>query len=203
MGDTPGTPLGGGSSAPRRPSIKLRQPGQYVDFHVVDLDPTVPRYEFGTRNPKLNQRGEPTFQHRVTCLVIGGTAVLPDENGPEGAERTVSNGDLAVIYVAGREKWDPDLDKTRQPNEGRSWGGAEQLLPDKQLRCGDVVRWTYEGDVPGQGAQPRKIRTFRMRRPRPDEEAARQRCEQLRVEAQATPVGAPAGGGYSHDEEPF
>lgn len=196
-----GTPLGQ-PSQPALPSIKLRSPGQYVDFHVVDIT-SVPRYEFGTRNPKLNQRGEPTYQHKVTVLVIGGTGHMPDETGPEGAERIVRADDVAVIYVGGREKWDPDLDKTRQPDQGRSWGGAVDTLPDKQLCCGDVARWTYEGDVPGQGTQPRKLRTFRIRRPRPEETARTQRCEQLRQETNRTPIGAPAGGGYDPADEPF
>jgi hypothetical protein len=197
-----GTPLGQ-QSQPGHPSIKLRAPGQYVDFHVVDIT-EVPRYEFGTRNPKLNQQGQPMKQHRVTALVAGGTGHIPDDTGPDGAERVVRAGDVAIVYIAGRDKWDPDLDKTRQPNEGRSWGGAVDTLPDKQLCCGDVVRWTYEGDVQGQGAQPRKIRTFRLRRPRPDEAAGAQRAEELRLEVNRTPIGAPAGGGgYGVDEEPF
>lgn len=194
-----GTPLGQPAQL-GHPSIKLRQPGQYVDFHVVDIA-SVPRYEFGTRNPKLNQQGQPQEQHKVTVLVVGGTAQIPDPN-QEGAERTVIAGDVATIYVGGREKWDPDLDKTRQPTEFRSWGGAVDTLPDKQLCCGDFARWTYEGDVQGQGTQPRKVRTFRLRRPRPDDGDAPQRCEQLRLEATRTPIGAPAGG-HPADEEPF
>lgn len=192
-----GTTLG--SKTATIPSLKLRSVGDHADFYVVDIDENLPRYEYGTGEVRLSRSGKPQTQHRLVVEVAGGAGVVTENE----QDRPARQGEVVAIYVAGRDKWDPDLDRERKGQVGRSWGAALHQL-DGGLQCGDFGRWRFEAEVPGQGAQPRKVRTFQLRHPKPAEADAAKRCEALLVERRQpthTPVGG-TGGGYG-DEEPF
>jgi len=176
--------------------------GDHADVFVVDIS-KVPRLDYTTRQQKVDQRGNPQTQDKVTVIVAGGKAVISENEVDRPAERD----EVAVIYFAGRDRWDPDLDKTRTGDVGRSFSTACELL-EGGLQVGDVMRWTFEDEVPGKGSQPRKIRTVRLRHPRPEEMATAQRCEDLRLELQQesrTQLVDPSGADYTvgYSEDPF
>lgn len=183
-------PLNTGAGAAGPPSIKLRNPNDWLDAAIINVE-VVPAYVYGTRDVAKRQDGTPKSQERVTVLVIGGTGVITEDNAGAKADRPIVPDEVATIYFEGQSRWDPDLDKTRGPDEFKSWGGAKER--HGQLNVGDVFRWMYERDVPGKGQEPRKVRTVKLRRPRPDEAARTARCEQLHREGTAIPVGAAAG----------
>ncbi len=60
------------------------------------------------------------------------------------------------------------MDKARGERDAKSWGAATKTL-DGGLQVGDFGRWKFEAEIPGQAAQPRKVRTFQLRHPKPDE----------------------------------
>lgn len=194
----------GTPKTPSIPTVKLRHPGDRVGIALVD-EREVPWLEFGTGAPKLNAKGEPRTQVMVLGIVVGhsGATVTND-----GADVDVQPGDLVRWYFSGRNRWDPDLDKTRRSGQPKSWGGAKD--EHGQLMSGDVLTITYEGDVAGQGANPRKLRTANLRRAKPDEAAQTQRCEQLHREMTGVQIGASGhdndtgwGNDTGWDEEPF
>jgi len=197
-----GTPLSTNDGT-RFPSLKLRNIGDYADVAIVDIT-KVPRRDYTTGEQKKDQRGNLQTQDRVVVIVGGGKAVINENE----VDRPAEAGEVAVIYFAGRDRWDKDLDATRTGDVGRSFSTACELL-DGGLQVGDVMRWSFDDEVPGKGSQPRKIRTVRLRHPRVEEAAQAQRCEDLRLELQQqtrtslAPAGAPANDEYYPDEDPF
>lgn len=185
----------GGSESRRPPAISLRNVGDYVDVAVIN-EQKVPLYKFGTRELEKKPDGTPKTQDAVTVLVIRGNGVITEDK----VDRPVVPGEVATIYFAKQNRWDPDLDKTRAAGEFKSWSGAKEELG--QLMVGDVMRWTFEASIPGKGAEPRKLRPVKLRHPRPEEAAQTARCEQLNREGTAIPIGAGVSGSHG-DEEPF
>lgn len=188
-----GIPISSGGSESRRPpAISLKEKGQYVDFAVVNEE-KAPAYVYGTKEVAQTKDGKPKTKDVVTVVVIQGTGTLKDGE----TDRTVQPGDVATIHIEGQTRWSPDEDKTRQKGEFKSWSGAKEDLG--QLEVGDVGRWFFENEVQGKGTQPRKVRTFKLRRAKPEETERTQRCEQLHREGTAITLGAaPAAW-----EEPF
>lgn len=194
------------------PSLKLATIGDKVDFAVINED-VVPAYVFGTKTQATTQSGKPKTQDKVTVLVIRGTALIADTDADgkvvvDGAGnpvlRQVREGDIGTIFFEGQNRWDPDLDKTRDKGAPKSWSAAKEDVGG--LNVGDVGRWLYERDVQGQGAQPRKVRIVQLRRPKPEEQARTTRCEELYRERISIKIGASVGGGatqYDDDDEPF
>lgn len=206
-----GIPLGNNDRGPITPSITLPTIGDKLDFAVVNEE-IVPSYIFGTKTQDVSKvSGKPKTQDLVTVLVIKGTALIADTDA-EGkiindaqsnkVLRQVREGDVGAIYFEGQSRYDPDVDKTRDKGAAKSWSAAKEDVGG--LNVGDVGRWSYEGDVQGQGAQPRKVRKVQLRRAKPEEAARTAQCEALYRERTAVKVGASAGGGASYaDDEPF
>lgn len=201
-----GTKLGN-ERGPITPTLKLDTIGQTIDGHVIDVD-VVPAYIFGTQERAVTKSGNPKTQDKVTILVRRGTGLIVDvdNNGDvvkdaagKAVYRTVRDGDIGAIYIEGPARWDPTMDSGRGPGEPKSWSGARDDA--NGLEVGDVVRWRYVGDHQGQGAQPRKLRLFQLRRSKPEEQAAADRCEELRREKNSVQL-QPAGGAPLYDE-PF
>lgn len=203
-----GTPLQ--TKAPTLPSLKLRNVGDYHDCMVVDID-VVPRYEYRTEaqiaagvesKVRVGRNGKPQTQDKLTVLAIGGKAVISDN----GADRSPEEHEVAIIFFAGRDRWDPDLDKARSGDVGRSFSAAQEHIGG--LQVGDVLRWRFEAEVPGAGAEPRKVRTVLLRRCRPEEEALHQKAEELRSALRSTSLASVGGGRdefdqFDPDEAPF
>lgn len=130
------------------PSIKLREVGQYVDFHLVRLD-WQDELEFGTERPKLNRDGKPRRQLRITGMAIGGTAkVWVDQ-----ADLDIQAGEAVVLYVTG----------------GRLGGYIEAKKQAKTVDVGDVFRVKFDREDPSKSGNPLKVWTFQIRKPRPEE----------------------------------
>jgi hypothetical protein len=187
---------GGGES--RRPEpLALVEPGQYIDFAVINEE-KAPAYVYGTNERAMTRDGKPKTKDIVTVLVVRGTGMI----GRSDNRRTVQPGDIATIHIEGQDRWDPDADKTRAKGEPKSWSGAKE--DHGQLRVGDVGRWHFEGLQQGKGAQPRKIRLFRLRGHRPDEAEQTARCRDLHTSGVEINLGAGGGAGARfEDEEPF
>lgn len=201
-------PINSNSGTRHAPGLKLAKPSDWCDVAIVDEE-KVPAYVFGTRERAVTKAGDPKTQDLVTVLYIKGVAVFTD------ADRTVRlavPGDVYSIYFEGQDRWDPERDKMSRDGF-RSWSGAKELRG--QLCRGDVMRWRYEADVQGMGAQPRKIRTVLLRAADATTEATQvARCNQLFASGTAQPIGnasaaAPAQQtistpSYTYtDEEPF
>lgn len=167
------------------PTVKLRHPGDRVGIALVD-EREVPWLEFGTGQPRLTADGKPRTQAMVLGVVVGAHGATVVDND---ADVPVQPGDLVRWYFSGRNRWDPDFDKTRRSGQPKSWGGAKD--DHGQLMAGDVLTITYEGDVPGQGANPRKLRTVTLRRAKPDEAAQAARCEELHREMHGVAISDP------------
>jgi hypothetical protein len=206
-----GIPLGGERKV-GKPSIKLADVGDHVDVAIANIE-VVPAYVFGTNERALTKSGQPKTQDKVTVLVLRpGNALIGDSdadgnpvNGPDGARalRPVREGDVGVIYFEGQDRWDPDLDKTRNKGDAKSWSGAKDDL-GRQVNVGDMMRWIYEREQPGKAANPRKIRVVKLRPAKPEEQPVVDRCVALYRELTAVTVGAATGGEHTYaDEEPF
>lgn len=190
-----GIPINSGGGETRRPpAISLRNIGDYVDVAIVNEE-KAPAYVFGTQTQATTKSGKPKTKDVVTVLVIRGTGVITENK----VDRPVVAGEIATIHFEGQNRWDPDLDKTRAAGEFKSWSGAKEEVG--QLMVGDVMRWTFEASIPGKGAEPRKLRPVKLRRPRAEEAEQTARCEQLHREGTGIPVGAAAGHGPA--DEPF
>lgn len=194
-----GTPLG--STSDRVPSLKLRDAGDKTDFAVIDIE-TIPLYKWQSQEVEMSPSGKPRTQIRLTVLHIKGDATIAEDQG----DRPADTDEMASVYIARRDRWDKDQDDARKedPNASLSWSGAVDRL-DNGLQVGDVVRWSFEGEIPGRGTEDRKVRTFRIRRPAGPEEMERaQRCEALHAQRhQGTSLSEahPSPGGY--EEDPF
>lgn len=187
-----------GTRTASTPSAKLRTIGDSFIGAVIDEE-QVQRTEYGTNEPMLGRDGKPKTQDMVTVMVIDpGTAVTTED----GADRGLQVGEVVRIFFASFGRWDPDLDKTREPNQPKSWSGAKE---DRgQLSVGDVLKWQYERDQPGANpANPRKVRTVQLRAPRPDEAPQTAKCEALHREKHSIAIGSSAPAKPTYDEEPF
>lgn len=199
----------GTDKGPIVPSITLPTIGDKLDFAVINEE-VVPAYIFGTKTQDTSKvSGKPKTQDKVTVLVIKGTALIADTdadgkivNDAQGNKvlRQVREGDIGVIFFEGQSRYDPDVDKARAKGEAKSWSAAKEDVGG--LNVGDVGRWSYESDVQGQGAQPRKVRKVMLRRAKPEEQSRTTQCEALYRERTSIKVGAGGGASYG-DEEPF
>ena len=188
-----GIPISSGGGESRRPpAISLREKGQYVDFAVVNEE-KAPAYVYGTNEVAQTKAGQPKTKDVVTVIIIQGTGTIKEGD----SERPVAAGDVATIHIEGQTRWSPDDDKLRQKGDFKSWSGAKEDLG--RLEVGDVGRWFFEAEIAGKGAQPRKVRTFKMRKPKAEESERTQRCEQLYRDGTAI---APTGVSTAFDE-PF
>lgn len=186
-----GIPLDTGQST--IPSIKLRNVGDYVDFAVARIKP-VERKIYGTNEVMLKPDGTPKMQDYLTVVVVGGNGVVVDND----VDRTVVPGEVCGVFIAGRDRWDKDLDEKRAKGDPKSWSGAKN--DHGRLNVGDVVRWQFDAEVPGQAASPRKVRTFKIRSPRPEEADQTARCEQIYRDGTAIELAPAAAEQF---EEPF
>jgi hypothetical protein len=190
-----GTPLN--TQAPTIPSLKLRNVGDYADVAIVDVK-QVPWYEYGVTPAKQRvskTTGKLQTQDMVTVLYVGGKGVVTEDD----VDRSTEPGEVVAIYFGGQNRWDPDHDKTVHGDGGRSWSGAQDYA--KGLQVGDVMRWKFEAEIPGKGAQPRKLRTCMLRRARPEELEQARKCEDLRM-AYQNPIVLETARPIP-DEEPF
>jgi hypothetical protein len=171
-----GVPLLTESTSSAPPTVKLREVGQYLDAAVAGIK-VIPRTEYGTGQPMLDRQGRPKTQVVLTVVIAGGTGCI--KRGDVEVPLSEAIDEVASVYIAGRDRWDKDGDAARKA-EGKqsfSWSGA--LDAHGQLEVGDVFRWTYESDVPGMAANPRKLRTFRLRKPKAEEQARTDKCMQI------------------------
>lgn len=174
------------------PSIKLRNIGDYVDVAIAAIK-VVPRRVFNSDEIKVRPDGTPQTQDHLTVVVVGGNGVVVENDH----DRTVTPGEVAGIFIAGRDRWDKDGDAGRAKGEPKSWSGAK--ADHGRLNVGDVVRWRFDAEVPGKGDRDRKIRTFKLRPPRPEEADQTARCERIYHDGTGVEL-EPAAAAF---EEPF
>lgn len=168
-----GTPLNaGGAGSSRPPQLKLPNDGDFVNFAVVDCNPDVPKFEFGSNEPELNRFGQPK---KVTALTVLVVAAQGATLGNKDDERPAAAGDVGTIWIESYSKYDPDQDKLGGTHI--SWGGAVDKLGN--LEVGTVGQWKHLGELPSKGSFPRKNRKFALRAAKPEETAQTQRCEEL------------------------
>ena len=174
-----GTPLSNQSDGPRRPpAISLRDKGQFVDFAIVNME-KAPAYVYGTNERAMTKAGQPKTKDVLTVVVIQGTGVISENK----VDRPFVANEVASIHIEGQTRWSPDEDKVREKGGFKSWSGA--LEDHGQLEVGDVCRWFFEDEVQGKGAQPRRLRLFKLRRAKPEETERTQLCERLHKEGTA------------------
>ncbi len=194
-----GTPISD-QGGERHPILKLRNVGDHVDAAVVD-QAVIPRKVFGRDEYKTRPDGTVQTQDVVTVIVIGGNAVVSEDD----VDRPAVEGEIAAIFVAGRDRWDKDGDKSKAKGAAKSWSGAKRDVGG--LATGDVLRWRFDAEVPGAGDRDRKIRTFKLRRPRPEEAALEQRCDELYNDMKGGRTALEPAGAASNDiddeEMPF
>lgn len=181
-----GIALNAGGGTASNPSVKLRNVNDWCDLAVVDIDTTAPAYVFGTKPPQraMTLDGKPKTQDKVTALVVSpGTAVTTDD----GVDRPLEAGEVVTVWFQGRDRWDGDTDEARGKGAPKSWRGAQE--DHGQTMVGDIFRWHFTGTEQGRGVEPRKLRLVVMRSPKPEEQAIKDRCEQLHRDANSTPVG--------------
>jgi len=189
-----GVPLNSGTGS-STPALKLRNVGDYVDFAVAGIK-TIPRTEYGTGQPRLSREGKPQTQIVLTVVIAGGTGSVKIGDDEVSVSEAVDQ--VAACYIAGRDRWDKDGDAQRKADgkQSLSWSGA--LSAHGQLEVGDVVRYTYEADVPGQGTVPRKLRVFRIRKAKPEEQARTEKCLAVHRNETVVPLSTDDG-----SDDPF
>lgn len=193
-----GTALGTGTKSAAPPSIKLRNVGDEVKFAIVDVALDLPMTEYGTDGkPKLNRNGKQMTQHAITVLVLDPGAAVHTTDSGKTYDPIEANA-LATIYVSSYGKWDPDRDEVTAPF--KSWGGCIDELGD-ELEVGFIGVWKFLAEIEGNGAQPRRDRKFRLRRPSAEEAPIVEACEAAYAERQDGGTPLPTQG--PHEEEPF
>jgi len=185
-----GTALDTGQGGPGIPGAKLPEPGNSLTFAVIDVDNDVPVYKYGTNPPVLDTKadGTPRKQIRLTGLVTAADGAVV---GSGDDRRPAQVDELVSIYISSYAKWDPDqdaLDKTH-----KSWSACVDQVG---LEVGFVGQWKFLGELPSNGAEPRKDRKFRLRPPKPEEAKDQERYEELHRQQRERTVlvaaGAPA-----------
>jgi hypothetical protein len=188
---TVGIPLE--TKKPTFPAVKPPEPGTYVDLVIAHLS-EVPWNEFNPDpNAPKRQRiskvtGKPQFQERIIGIVTGSKGVNIKDT--DGRERPVATGDEVALYLGGQRRW--------------TWIEAKKAHTG--VSVGDRLRWKYERDEQGQGAEPKKIHSAILRAPKPEESGDVAAAEELyaRIETGVTErTNLDNGGSYADDEEPF
>lgn len=147
---------------PTRPSIKLPMIGCGIEVSVIGTR-RVPWLEFGTQRPKVGNDGRARQQLIVTGIVVSHQNA---NAGTQEAPRPPQVGETVDLYLHGHQ-WG-------------SWIEAEKALKTAGMRLdvGDVATWFYSHDEPSQNAQPKKVRTIQLRKPRPHEQQYVAQAEQ-------------------------
>ena len=173
------------------PGIKFRQPGQYVDIAICNVE-LVPWNDYQTGQPKRNDAGEIRQQELVTGVFIRGTGVITSD---DSTDVVPAEGTIVAIYCAGHHRWD--------------FIQAQKKL-DGRMNVGDVMRVKFTGEEPGQGSLPKKVWSFMLRHPQPGEEQRTAQCEGLyaQLNSEAASSSQPAqmtltSQPLPEDEEPF
>lgn len=182
-----GIALSTGGSGSGHPSVKLRNVNDWCDLAVVDVDTQAPAYVYGTNPPQraMTLDGKPKTQDKVTAVVVNpGTAVVT----VDGQDRGIEAGEIVTVWFQGRDRWDGDTDRAKAKGSPKSWRGAQD--DHGTLMVGDIFRWHFTGTEQGRGAEPRKLRLVVIRSPKPEEQAIKERCEELHRAATSTPVAA-------------
>lgn len=179
---------GGGSDTP---SVRLPNIGDSIVFALYDVE-EIPLTDFETGEVVLNDQGKERTQKLIFGIVTDpGTAEV-------GADRLpAAIGDRVCVY-AGR---------------GTLWEWVEALKELKEttgtdgVGLGDRIRFYFDREEPStkRGLNPRKIRTFAIRKAQAGEEDMIAKCKQAHLErkqggaldtptptAPAAPAPAPA-----------
>ena len=171
------TPIGAPAKS-ATPSIKLRNLNDWCDLALVDVA-VVPWIEFGSSEAKIGKDGQPRTQDKITAVVIGGNAVITDND----VDVAVKPDDVVSVYCAGHRRWEY----------------IQAVKTRGQLMRGDVLRVKYTHDEPSatKGNNAKKVWSFQIRQAKPDEATRTARCEEI-ARGGATPIG-----GAESFDEPF
>jgi len=175
-----GAPTQQGNGGDSLPAVKWLKVGEEFIGRVVDASWDVPVTDIETGQPALNQRGNVKTQHVVTLQVMAGTTASV---GTE--KRPAEVGELVTLWVAGADKYSSDNPQCfSEALDGH--GGT--------LGVGDVVKVVFASTKPSKWPQPLKVKTFQMRKPKPDETEAVAKAQAAydeRQAAKATALGGP------------
>lgn len=206
-----GTSLDTGRKPSGPPSAHLRNQGDHLNFMVIDINNSVPKTKFGSKELDKRDDGSQKFVTRVTALALGGNAVRVEGD----TDVAVQPHEVVSIFIDSYSKWDPDNDKLAQPGQHVSWGAAVDNHVGGDLQVGTVGQQAYLRDIPSKqaGNNARKDRKFVLRAAKPEELELVQKCERLRIELQAEQAGpatsldsgqpAPVGAGVGASQPDF
>lgn len=170
------------------PANKFNQIGDHITVAVIRTE-TLPLIPYGSTEPLKGKDGKPRTQNRVTGLVIDSTCTIKGGDSP----RPAVPGEIVSLYIKGLSRW--------------VFVEAKKAL-DGGLQVGDVLRWTYTGDKPGQAAGTiKKVYTIEIKHPSEKNAERTKRCEDLWHEMTAAPPSpyegdheaCPASGGDEYD----
>ncbi len=174
------------SGTARSASVKLREIGDYIDFHVVKVE-KVPRTVFGTKDPMIDEHGKTKMQEKVTVLAVGGNSkiVEDDEDVDTPTDTPV------VLFLASYDRYE--------------WYQALSDLPGG-LDVGDKGRWKFERTEKSKtaGYNDRKVRSLMLRKADAADADVVARCEAAYHElADGTRISAEASEPVDTEEDPF
>lgn len=168
------------------PALKLPEVGDAVVVAIAHEE-MVPLYQFrrdgGPKVRATTQDGKERNQLKLTVVVVSGKAVTGENLEP------VAPREEAVIYLAGHN-WFSYIEASKK------LGG---------VNVGDVLKWKYDRDEPGKGAEDKKMRVSTVRHATPDEAQVVAQCEDIYRRLTSTPLtsATPESGPFDDDEEPF
>ena len=173
------------------PSLKLPNVGDSAVFHLVDANDVEIR-NFDTGLPETYPDGNPKMQKVLTVQLVSasGTAIAGTRDEPI----TPTPGELYSVWCGASGSW--------------AWRQAVKALRQAEGRgpaVGDVIKWELEREEPAKqrGMNPRKVRTFAIRPPKPDEVAGLKAAETAHMaRTQPTPL-EDTGSAYGATTEPF
>lgn len=152
------------------PASKFNAVGDHISIAVIRVE-TLPLTAYGTSAPIMGANGQPRTQSRVTGMVISSTCTIKDGDN----HRPAVEGELVSLYIKGLSRWE--------------FFEAKKKI-DGGLQVGDVLRWTYTGDKPGQApGTTKKVYTVDLKHPSEGKIDRTERCEELYRQLTSQPVG--------------
>lgn len=159
-------------------SVRMDKVGDTFVGMLIGYDGKAPLFEYQTagsttpRRRALDINGKEKTQDVLTVLLLDKTTCqvrMPRQPGQDRGEDATGReavGSVARIWIKGHNRWTKD-----RPDSFREAKSAHG-----NFQVGDVIRGELTEVVDVGASQPKKVISFGMRKPRPDEQALVQRC---------------------------
>lgn len=176
------------------PAVKFGDVGDHVVVGLVNVEQVQSR-DYDSGDLEFWDDGKPKMHPRITGIVVSSQGAVV---GKDDDERPVEPGELISIYAQGSRLY--------------TWRDAAKA--HGQIEVGDVLRWKFDRTEkprnPRFAANPVKVFTAELRKPKGTDGDLLERCEAAHYELSRGPriavdAGPGSGGGnqYVEDEEPF